>query len=44
MSILEPKLKLPQLPTRELGLVNVPAVPIDTAGMLDTLIRLGIEL
>src|SRR6188472_3993866 len=39
----EPQLKLPQLPTRELGLNNVPAFPIDTAGMLDTLIKLSIR-
>jgi hypothetical protein len=34
---------LPQLPTRELGLENAPAFPIDTAGMLDTLVRLRIR-
>jgi Lipoxygenase len=39
----DPQIKLPQLPTRELGLDNVPAFPIDTAGMLDTLFRLGIR-
>src|SRR6188472_2196851 len=39
----EPQLKLPQLPTRELGLSNVPAFPIDPAGMLDTLIKLSIR-
>ena len=36
-----PQLQLPQLPTRELGLKNVPAFPIDTAGMLNTLVRLS---
>jgi hypothetical protein len=39
----DPQLKLPQLPTREIGLDNLPAFPIDTAGMLDTLIRLGMR-
>jgi hypothetical protein len=39
----DPRIKLLQLPTRELGLENVPAFPIDTAGMLDTLFRLGIR-
>ena len=39
-SAVNPKIKLPQLPTSELGLENVPAFPIDTAGMLNTLIRL----
>jgi hypothetical protein len=39
----DPRIKLPQLPTRELGLKNVPAFPIDTAGMLDTLLRLSIR-
>lgn len=39
----DPQVKLPQLPTRELGLRNVPAFPIDTAGMLDTLFRLSIR-
>ncbi|WP_084286070.1 lipoxygenase family protein [Solirubrobacter soli] len=36
-------IKLPQLPTRELGLVNLPAFPIDTAGMLNTLFKLSIR-
>jgi hypothetical protein len=39
----DPRIKLPQLPTRELGLENAPAFPIDTAGMLDTLFRLSIR-
>ena len=39
----DPKIKLPQLPTRELDLMNVPAFPIDTAGMVDTLFRLSIR-
>src|SRR5262249_40540001 len=30
----EPQLKLPQLPTRELGLNNLPAFPTDTPGRL----------
>jgi hypothetical protein len=29
--------KLPQLPTRELGLKHVPAIPVDVGGMADTL-------
>jgi Lipoxygenase len=40
---LDPRVKLPQLPTRELGLEHAPAFPIDMAGMLDTLFRLGIR-
>ncbi len=39
----EPQIKLPQLPTRDLGLKNAPAFPIDVAGMLDTLFRLNIR-
>ena len=39
----DPQIKLPQLPTRELDLTNVPAFPIDTAGMLDTLFRLSMR-
>ena len=39
----DPKIKLPQLPTRELDLMNVPAFPIDTAGMVDTLFRLSMR-
>jgi len=39
----DPQIKLPQLPTSELGFKNMPAFPIDTAGMLDTLIRLSIR-
>ena len=39
----EARIKLPQLPTRDLGLKNVPAFPIDVAGMLDTLFRLKIR-
>jgi hypothetical protein len=35
------QIKLPQLPTREMGLANVPAFPIDTAGMLETLLKLS---
>jgi len=38
-----PQLKLPQLPASELGLENLPAFPIDAAGMLDTLIRLSMR-
>jgi len=37
------RINLPQLPVRELGYENVPAFPIDTAGMLDTLFKLGIR-
>jgi hypothetical protein len=40
---LDPQIKLPQLPTRELGLRHAPAFPIDTAGMLETLVRLSIR-
>ena len=40
---IEPQIKLPQLPTSELGLENVPAFPIDMAGMVDTLIKLSIR-
>src|SRR5687767_9040993 len=35
--------KLPQLPRRELGLKFVPAVPVDVAGMVDTLQKLAIK-
>jgi hypothetical protein len=35
--------KLPNLRLRELGLDNVPGVPVDLAGMLDTLLKLGIR-
>jgi hypothetical protein len=35
--------QLPQLRLRELGLKNVPAVPVDIAAMLDTLVKLGIR-
>jgi Lipoxygenase len=35
--------KLPRLHLRELGLDNVPAVPVDIAGILDTLVKLGIR-
>ena len=34
---------LPHLHVRELGLQNIPAVPVDIAGMLDTLLKLGIR-
>ena len=37
-------IKLPQLPTRELGFAHVPALPVDTAGMVNTLFRLGVRL
>jgi len=37
-------IKLPQLPLRELGLNNVPAVPVDIVGMLDTLVKLGVRV
>ena len=39
----DPQVKLPQLPTRELGLENLPAFPIDTAGMVDMLIKLSVR-
>src|SRR3954453_17791698 len=35
--------KLPHLHVRELGPEHVPAVPVDIAGMLDTLLKLGIR-
>lgn len=35
--------KLPQLRLRELGLKNVPAVPVDIVGVVDTLVKLGIR-
>jgi hypothetical protein len=35
--------KLPHLRLRELGLHNVPAVPVDLGGMLDTLLKLGLR-
>jgi hypothetical protein len=35
--------KLPHLRLRELGLRNVPAVPVDLGGMLDTLLKLGLR-
>ena len=34
-------IKIPQLPLGEHGLTNVPAVPLDIVGMLDTLFKLG---
>ena len=37
-------IKLPQLPLRELGLNNVPAVAVDIVGMLDTLVKLGVRV
>src|SRR5262249_37809790 len=35
------EIRLPHLPLRDLGLRNVPALPIDTVGMVDTLVKLG---
>ena len=35
--------KLPHLRLHELGLRNVPAVPVDLGGMLDTLLKLGLR-
>src|SRR5262245_56216853 len=35
------EIKIPQLPLRQHGLTNVPGVPIDIIGMVDTLIKLG---
>jgi hypothetical protein len=35
--------KLPQLHLRDLGLHNVPAVPVDIAGIVDTLVKLGVR-
>ena len=35
------EIKIPQLPLREHGLTNVPAVPLDFVGMIDTLMKLG---
>jgi hypothetical protein len=39
MQTVDPQIKLPQLPARELGFKNAPAFPVDGVGMLDTLIR-----
>jgi hypothetical protein len=35
--------ELGRLPLRELGFAHVPAVPVDIAGMLDTVLKLGIK-
>ena len=35
--------KLPHLPLRDLGFKNIPAVPVDLAGMADTLFKLDIR-
>ena len=35
--------KLPHLPLRDFGLKNIPAVPVDLAGMVDTLLKLDIR-
>src|SRR5262245_46720501 len=32
-----------KLPLRELGLTNIPAVPVDIEGMVDTLVKLGLR-
>src|SRR5262245_22399443 len=36
--------KLPQLALRQAGFENVPAIPVDVLGMVDTLIKLGTKL
>jgi hypothetical protein len=36
--------KTHQLPLRKLGFTNVPAVPIDIGGMVDTLVKLGVRV
>ena len=33
------EIKIPQLPLREHGLTNVPAIPLDFVGMIDQLIN-----
>jgi len=38
------EIKIPQLPLREHGLANVPAIPLDIVSMKDTLTRLAIKL
>src|SRR5262245_30184523 len=38
------EIKIPQLPLREHGLTNVPAIPLDFVGMIDQLVRLGGKL
>src|SRR5262245_61161837 len=38
------EIKIPQLPLREHGLNNVPAIPLDFVGMLDQLVKLGGKL
>ena len=35
------EIKIPQLPLRAHGLTNVPAIPLDVVGMIDTLLKLG---
>src|SRR5262245_46191316 len=39
-----PDIRLPHLPVRDHGLENVPAVPVDVVGMVDTLLKLGAKV
>jgi hypothetical protein len=38
------EIKIPQLPLREHGLTNVPAIPLDIVGMKDTLLKLAVKV
>jgi len=38
------EIKIPQLPLREHGLTNVPAIPLDFVGMKDTLLKLAVKV
>jgi hypothetical protein len=35
---------MPQLPLRELGIKHIPAIPVDVAGMADTLSKLVVRV
>jgi hypothetical protein len=41
---LRSEIKIPQLPLREHGLTNVPAIPLDIVGMMDQLVKLGVKV
>ena len=38
------RVKMPQLPVRELGLKYVPAIPVDIGGLADTLSKLVVRV
>ena len=38
------EIKIPQLPLLEHGLTNVPAIPLDIVGMIDTPLKLGTKV